>query len=109
MAKTINLTYKGTDYTLEYTRKSIEQMEKQGFVVTDVDIRPMTTLPELFKGAFLAHHRFVKDDLIDEIYLHIKDKYLLIQKLAEMYSETLMVLVDEPENDEGNVEWGADW
>ena len=31
MAKTINFTFEGTDYTLEYTRASVAALEKQGF------------------------------------------------------------------------------
>ena len=31
----------------------------------------------------------------------------LIGKLSEMYSEPILTLVEEPEDDEGNIEWGA--
>ena len=30
MAKTINITFEGVTYTLEYTRKSIKTMESRG-------------------------------------------------------------------------------
>ena len=65
MAKTIKINFEGTEYTLEFTRKSIETMERQGFVVGDIADKPMSTLPTLFAGAFLAHHRFVKKEVID--------------------------------------------
>ena len=69
---------------------------------------PMTTLPALFAGAFLANHRFVKADLINEIYDHMTNKTELIGKLAEMYNEPIMAMVDDPdENAEGNVSWTA--
>jgi hypothetical protein len=29
--------------------------------------------------------------------------------LAEMYNEPLEALMEEPEENEGNVEWGASW
>jgi hypothetical protein len=110
MAKTITFTYKDCEYTLEYTRKSIETMERQGFVVSDIEAKPMTILPALFAGAFLARHRFVKKEVIDEIFSKITNKSEFIQKLAEMYSEPISALIDEPdEKDEGNVEWGASW
>ena len=32
MSKQLNFDYKGTKYTLEYTRRTVEQMEKSGFV-----------------------------------------------------------------------------
>jgi len=107
--KTLEFTYKDTKYTLEYTRKSIEIMEKQGFKATEIQDKPMTTLPALFKGAFLAHHKYVKEDLIDEIYSKLTNKQDLIGKLAEMYNEPIMALIDEPEKNEGNVDWTASW
>ena len=76
MAKTLSFTYKDKDYTLEFTRRTIQQMERNGFVASDIETKPMTTLPDLFAGAFLAHHRFEKREVIDEIYSHLTNKYL---------------------------------
>ena len=110
MAKTITIQYEGTEYTLEYTRKSIETMERQGFVVSDIEDKPMSTLPVLFAVAFLAHHRFVKRDVIDAIFLKMPRKGELINDLAEMYNEPLEALMDEPDQEsEGNLSWGASW
>ena len=36
MAKKLDFTYNGKEYTLEYTRKSIETMERQGFVASEI-------------------------------------------------------------------------
>lgn len=113
MAKqlTINDPVSGVTYTLEFTRKTIELMEKNGFVAADMERKPMTLLPALFAGAFLAHHRFVKRDVIDAIYAKLNHKDELISALVEMYNEPLMALLDEPEqeNDEGNLSWKAGW
>ena len=109
MVKTIKINYKGNDYTLEFTRRSIETMEKGGFVISDVENKPMSTLPALFAGAFLANHRFIKKELIDEIYEAIPDKSGFIGKLVEMYVEPLETLFDEPKESEGNASWGASW
>lgn len=113
MAKqlTINDPVSGVTYTLEFTRKTIELMEKNGFVAADMERKPMTLLPALFEGAFLAHHRFVKRDVIDAIYAKLNRKDELIGALVEMYNEPLMALLDEPEqeNDEGNLSWKAGW
>ncbi|MCM1545286.1 MAG: DUF5055 domain-containing protein, partial [Ruminococcus sp.] len=68
MAKTIK--FKGSDgkeYLLEFTRKSVKTMERQGFRIDEIDSKPMTVLPALFAGAFLAHHKFVKPAVSDEI------------------------------------------
>src|SRR5690606_764583 len=109
MAKQIRFTYDGVDYTLEFTRKSVETMERNGFVITEVFEKPMTLLPTLFAGAFLAHHRSVKREVIDKIYESMPNKQDLITKLAEMYNEPIAALLDEPEDEEGNVKWEATW
>lgn len=109
MAKQIRFTYDEVDYTLEFTRKSVERMENTGFIISELFEKPMTLLPTLFAGAFWAHHRFVKRDVIDKIYDSLPNKQDLIGKLAEMYNEPISALIDEPEADEGNVEWEANW
>lgn len=109
MAKTLEFTYKGKDYVLEYTRRSVQEMEKRGFVVADADTKPMTVLPAMFEGAFLAHHRFEKKEVIDEIFSKMTDKENLIAKLAEMYNEPIVALLDEPDEKEGNVNWTVNW
>ncbi len=108
MSKQLRFTYKDKEYCLEFTRRSVEAMERNGFIANDIREKPMTTLPALFAGAFLANHRFVKADLINEIYDHMTNKTELIGKLAEMYNEPIMAMVDDPdENAEGNVSWTA--
>ena len=108
MAKQISFEYDGKQYTLEFTRKSIEMMERQGFNINDIADKPMTTLPALFAGAFIARHRFVKREIIDEIYSKLTNKQELLQKLAEMYNEPLEALMEDPDDSEGNVvNWEA--
>lgn len=107
MAKDIRFVHDGKEYRLEFTRKSIEIMERQGFVASDIVEKPMTTLPALFAGAFLAHHRYVKREVIDEIFAKMTNKQELLSKLAEMYNEPIEALMEEPEPNEGNVTWEA--
>ncbi len=107
MAKQLTFNYNGKDYVLEFTRNTVRQMENNGFVANDIDIKPMTVLPALFAGAFLAHHRHEKTEVVDAIYSKLKDKHLLIEKLAEMYNEPISTLLEEP--DEGNLEWTPNW
>lgn len=109
MAKQLIFTYDGKDYTLEFTRRTVAEMEKKGFIASDITDKPMTTLPALFAGAFLAHHRFVKEDIINDIYSKLTKKEDLIGKLAEMYNEPILALVEEPEEAEGNLDWTATW
>lgn len=108
MAKTINFSYDGIDYELEYTRKTISVMEKQGFNFNELTDKPMTTLPRLFAGAFLAHHKYLKAEQIDKLYDLIAQKEDLLIKLHEMYKEAMDTLFDDP-GDEKNVKWEANW
>ena len=85
-------------------------MEDEGFVAQDIDRKPMTLLPALFAGAFKAHHRFVKQDVIDKIYAGMPHKDELIGTLAEMYNDPIVTLMEEPdEKAVKNVSWEANW
>lgn len=107
--KQIRFTFEDREYTLEFTRKSIEMMERQGFVAGDIVSKPMTTLPALFAGAFLANHRFAKKEDILRMFDLFQNKQELIGKLGEMFNEPLAALVDDPEESEGNISWEASW
>lgn len=109
MAKQLTFNYDGIDYTLEFTRRTVSEMERKGFRPGDIEDMPMTVLPQLFAGAFLAHHRFTKDEVIQNIFDHMPNKDVLIGKLAEMYNEPIASLISDPESKEGNVAWTANW
>ena len=109
MSKQLNFKYNGVAYTLEFTRRSVEQMEREGFVADDLKVKPMLTLPALFAGAFKAHHKFVKPEVIDEIYSKMTNKGDLIGNLAEMYNETLATLFEEPADSAENLTWTQSW
>lgn len=110
MGKHITLIHNDETYELEYTRKSIETMERRGFKVGEIQDRPMTVLPELFQGAFIAHHPGTKRKVMDEIFDKIADKRGLLTKLAEMYNDPLEQLFDNesvPQADQ--IVWDADF
>lgn len=109
MAKQLRFNFKNKEYVLEFTRRTVSDMERKGFIAANVEKKPMSTLPTLFEGAFLAHHRFEKKEVMDEIFSHMTNKDELIGKLAEMYNEPIMALLDEPEENEGNVSWTPNW
>ena len=111
MAKTLNFEYKGKEYTLEYTRETVKQMEREGFVAEDILRKPMLTLPKLFSGAFKAHHKFdAKQKLIDEIFEVFTNKGALLEKLAEMYHEPFEALMDDDNIEKGNaIAWEANF
>ncbi len=105
MAKQILFTHNGTDYTLEFTRASIQKLEARGFDISEVKKKPMTYLPLIFAGAFVAHHPFVKKEVVDDIFNQMKDKETLFDKLATMYNDPMEAMMES----EGNLEWKATW
>ena len=109
MSKQIRFSANGKEYILEYTRKSVEQMERSGFVASDINDKPVSTLPKLFAGAFMANHPYVSRNVVDSIFEKMGNRSELIGKLAEMYNEPIAAMVNEPEADEGNVDWTASW
>ena len=109
MSKQLEFEHDGKKYTLEFTRRTVSEMEKKGFIASEITDKPMTTLPALFAGAFLANHRFVKQETIEEIFSKLTKKKDLIGKLAEMYNEPIMALVEDPEENKGNISWTATW
>lgn len=105
MSKSIKIEHDGKTYTLSYTKRTIKEMEASGFIAEEVDRMPATMIPRLFNGAFLRHHRFVKDPVKEEIYARLADKPGLIEVLVSMYNEALAELVDEPEDEAKKVKW----
>ena len=108
MATQITLTYKDEKYLLEYSRMTATAIEKQGFNLDELTAKPNTMIPLLVHGAFLRHHRDLKQKFIDEIYTNLVNKAGkdgeegFISILAEMYAETISSLTEENPVDEGN-------
>ena len=102
MSKQITFTFDDKDYTLEFTKGTVRTMERRGFVADDIDTKPMTVIPDLFAGAFLANHSNVKREKIDKIYEKLNGKQRLVRALVEMYNETLEFLVDDGDSGEEN-------
>lgn len=101
--KQITLEFEGKNYTLEFTRSAIRQMERRGFIADDIVTKPMTVIPDLFAGAFLSKHPQVKREKIDAIYEAVNGKQMLIRALTDMYNDTIESLIDDDE--EGNCNW----
>ena len=108
MATQITLTYKNEKYVLEYSRLTASAIEKQGFNLDEITTKPNIMIPLLVHGAFLRHHRELKQKFIDEIYENLVNKTGkegeegFISVLAEMYAETVSTLTEETDIDEGN-------
>lgn len=106
--KIITIPYNGTDYRLGFNRKSVEALERSGFRVSNLEGMPITAMFSFFEGAFLMNHKFVKKEIIEEIYKKIPNKPEMIELLAEIYNDTITAFYDDP-SDEGKLEWKASW
>jgi len=104
MGKAIKFNYEGTDYTLEYTKGSIKAMEADGFDYTKITSMPDTMITKLWDGAFLAHHRFTKKDVVQKIYEKMPNKENLLNRLIELYTEPINSLMKEPVEGE-QIDW----
>lgn len=109
MAKQLTITYDEKEYTLEFNRDSVRLLERAGFDPNLLGSQPVSMLPMLFEGAFRMHHRRLDKDVISRIYKSMKNKDKLLEALAEMYREPIEALFDEPEENEGNAEWGKNF
>lgn len=111
MAKTVTFTYKDKDYTLEFTRATIKELEREGFdagSLEEADKRPVESFEKLFEGAFKAHHRRIKKETINAIWNAMPNKMELLQTLAELYASPINAMFDEPDEDSKNViQWTA--
>ena len=105
MANTqINFTYDGKDYCLEYNKATVKQMEDKGFSPQKILDAPMTYLPELFRGAFLANHQYTNRRVIEEIFGKMDDRAELVNVLIKMYNEPIKALTED-ENEGNGVKW----
>ena len=108
MAKVINFTYKDVDYTLEYTRKTLEKMEADGIVLAQLDKKPVTILPKLFQYAFFAHHKRISKILVEEIFELFTDKNDMSNKLSTMAMDTLNTLFED-NTSKNAIKWKANF
>jgi hypothetical protein len=65
----------------------------------------MLMLPMAFEGLFFKNHKNIKPTEIEEIFDKFTDKNALISTIAEMLNETYNTLQEEPNGDEGNINW----
>lgn len=98
----IDFNYKGTDYTLEFTRATAKAAEKAGLSLNEdsLDKMPITSIELLYVYAFKAHHSGISAEKAIEICKDIKDKDKFIIALVNEFSKPLVAMTEEP--DEGN-------
>lgn len=106
MSKTITFTYQDKEYTLEYTRKTLEKMEADGIILAELEKKPVTILPKLFTYAFFANHKSISKQKTEEIFTLFTDKNDMYNKLSIMAMETLNTLFEESTS-KNAIKWKA--
>lgn len=109
--KQLSFEYEGAKYTLAFDRKTVQTLSRAGFDPESVTKQPAIGIPMLFRGAFMVHHRNIKQDLVDKIYSTIINRDQLVAKLLEMYYDPIKELIEDPEEveDEKKVTWEANF
>ena len=107
--KQITIKHDDKQYTLEFTRNSVRKLEQAGFVIQDIQAKPATLIPMLFEGAFVSKHKYIKKDVVEEIYNNLENKDEIIGALAEMYQDTLLSIISNTDEELGNLKWEKNW
>ncbi len=107
--KQLVITHADKQYTLEFTKDTVRKTENMGFKVRELFDYPANNIPILFRGAFLANHKWLQVSVIDEMYEDLPNKDELINKLYEMYNEPIQALVglEEDANKGKKSKWEA--
>lgn len=108
MNTTIELSYNGVDYVLEYDRAAVKVLEANGFKLDEFLEKPMTNIELVFQCAFIKNHPKTPVTTITEILENCPDKTDLLLTLKQMIDNTYESLLSEPdkEKDNGkNVSW----
>lgn len=93
-------------YELEYNLFAIAKMEENGFDISKMESKPISTLLGLIEGAFIMHHPTMTDNEIKEVVARIGNNEKLIEELTKMYMEALNFLNGGKEKDNSkNLVW----
>ena len=78
----------GKDYTLEFSRESVQFAEQRGFSVNDLDRFSMVKIPELFFYAFRMHHPNISKGQTDDILFNKLGGMTdgMAERLGELYA-----------------------
>ena len=107
MEKQIKLNYEGSEYTLCFNREAVVDLERKGFNFETLNDKPLESVMLLVNGAFYVKHSNISKTTIEKIYSAIPNKTQFINKLAEMYRDTLESLFGD--SNEGNAKWEGNW
>lgn len=94
----------GKKYKLAFTRKSLVEMESDGFDISKIESSPVTQIPLLIAGAFKTHNPDVDIDKAVNIYSGLGDKGKFLEALSTMYGDAINSIFAD--NEKGNATWG---
>ncbi len=91
------------EYTLEFSRKTVEKTERAGLDVNRLESASMTMIPLLFWGAFLMHHPHMTREQTDKILFEglgglNEEEMAYLGKLYAAPFQTLIASEDEGAN-----------
>lgn len=95
----------GKDYTLAFTKRTINSMAESGFKIEMCTENPEVGIPRLFAGSFLRNHRTITNAQVDAIWDTIPEKEEFAKALVDMYAEQVNALFAEPEDDAKKATW----
>lgn len=98
----IKLKIDGKEYKLGFSKRTVRQLERNGFKIDDVGDRPTTYFPVLFYGAFLKYQPRMKEDEALSLLGKIKNMSGLSKTLIELYQEPAEEMFEEPSEDDPN-------
>lgn len=100
LTKQITFEHNGVKYTAEYSRRTVDVLQKQfGVDVTalvkgDVNV---LDLPAMFQCSLLMHHPNMKQETAMRLFDMMGDRSGLLQVLVEMVLGTVTTLYEEPD------------
>ncbi len=103
----IKIKHNDKEYLLEFNRNAIVKLERDGFNISQVEERPLSSILYLFNGAFIMHHPKATEKEIDEIFSNIPEdqRPALMQALITEYSKPIDTLFKPVGDNTGNVTW----
>ena len=86
-------------YVLEFDRNSVRFAESQGFDVTAIDKKPLTSLSDLFYFAFRKNHPKMAREKTEEVLQDIGGiSTALVERLVALYNATLETLMADEDS-----------
>ena len=103
----LKITFNGTDYVLQFSRKTVKEMESRGYHNTGDALlnAPVSSFEALFSGAFLMHQPRMKEEDKRAIWKGLSNKDDLVEALVKLYQEPLESFMDDPDENVKKATW----